>query len=145
VAETITNNMRKVIIDGRPLNPEYYDRICELLDALLKERRKGALEYKDFPARLLEHAAKLGKGESDSAYPEWADNGARRALYDLFYPDLNLLVDMDKAVRHSKRDSWVGNKLKEKKVRQAIRAALQGDFKNLDELFDLVKARDEYH
>jgi type I restriction enzyme R subunit len=144
VAETITNNMRKVIIDERPLNPKYYDRMSELLDALLEERRKGALEYKDFLAKLLEQAAKLGKGESDTAYPEWADNGARRALYDFFYPDLNLAVDIDKAVRHSKPDSWVGNKLKEKKVRQAIRAALPGDFENLDELFDLVKARDEY-
>lgn len=144
VAETITNNMRKVIIDERPLNPKYYDRMSELLDALLEERRKGALEYKDFLAKLLEQASKLGKGESDTAYPEWADNGARRALYDFFYPDLNLAVDIDKAVRHSKPDSWVGSKLKEKKVRQAIRAALPGDFENLDELFDLVKARDEY-
>jgi type I restriction enzyme R subunit len=144
VAETITNNMRKVIIDERPLNPKYYDRMSELLDALLEERRKGALEYKDFLAKLMEQAAKLGKGESDTAYPEWADNGARRALYDFFYPDLNLAVDIDKAVRHSKPDSWVGNKLKEKKVRKAIRAALPGDFENLDELFDLVKARDEY-
>jgi type I restriction enzyme R subunit len=144
VAETITNNMRKVIIDERPLNPKYYDRMSELLDALLEERRKGALEYKDFLAKLLEQAAKLGKGESDTAYPEWADNGARRALYDFFYSDLSLAVDIDKAVRHSKPDSWVGNKLKEKKVRQAIRSALPGDFENLDELFDLVKARDEY-
>jgi len=144
VAETITNNMRKVIIDERPLNPKYYDRMSELLDALLEERRKGALEYKDFLAKLLEQAAKLGKGESDTAYPGWADNGARRALYDFFYPDLNLAVNIDRAVRHSKPDSWVGNKLKEKKVRQAIRAALPGNFVNLDELFDLVKARDEY-
>ncbi len=144
VAETITNNMRKVIIDERPLNPKYYDRMSELLDALLEERRKGALEYKDFLAKLLEQAAKLGKGESDTAYPEWADNGARRALYDFFYPDLNLAVTIDRAVRHSKPDSWVGNKLKEKKVRQAIRSALPGDFDKVDDLFDLVKARDEY-
>jgi type I restriction enzyme R subunit len=144
VAETITNNMRKVIIDERPLNPKYYDRMSELLDALLEERRKGALEYKDFLAKLLEQADKLGKGESDTTYPEWADNGARRALYDFFYSDLNLAVDIDKAVRQSKPDSWVGNKLKEKKVRQAIRAALPSGFDNLDELFDLVKARDEY-
>lgn len=144
VAETITNNMRKVIIDERPLNPKYYDRMSELLDALLEERRKGALEYKDFLAKLLEQAAKLGKGESDTAYPEWADNGARRALCDFFYPDLNVAVDIDKAVRHSKPDSWVGNKLKEKKVRQAIRSVLPSDFDKLDDLFDLVKARDEY-
>jgi type I restriction enzyme R subunit len=144
VAETITNNMRKVIIDKRPLNPKYYDRMSELLTALLEERRKGALEYKDFLDRLLEQAAKLDRGESDTAYPKWADNGARRALYDFFYPDLNLAFNIDKAILDSKPDSWIGNKLKEKKVRQAIRAALPDEFDKVDDLFDLVKAHDEY-
>ena len=86
VAETITNNMRKVIIDERPMNPKYYDKMSELLDALLEERRKGALDYKAYLAKLLEQAAKLGKGESDTAYPAWADNGAKRALVDFFPP-----------------------------------------------------------
>ena len=144
VAETITNNIRKVITDERPMNPKYYDRMSELLDALLEERRRGALEYKDYLARLLEHAAKLGRGESETAYPEWANNGARRALVDFFWPDLDVAVEVDRAVRHSKPDSWVGNKVKEKKVRQAIRMVLPGDFDKIDDLFDLVKARDEY-
>ena len=145
VAETITNNIRKVITDERPMNPKYYDRMSELLDALLEERRKGALEYKEFLDRLLEHAAKLGRGESETEYPEWADNGARRALVDFFWPDLDVAVEVDRAVRHSKPDSWVGDRLKEKKVRQAIQSVLPGDFAKLDELFDLVKARHEYH
>ena len=144
VAETITNNMRKLIIDERPMNPKYYDRMSELLDALLAERRKGSLEYKDYLARLLEQAAKLGKGESDTEYPDWADNGARRALVDFFIPELNLAVEIDRAVRHTKPDSWVGNAIKEKKVKRAIRAELPDDFDRLDELFELVKARNEY-
>ena len=144
VAETITNNMRKVIIDERPSNPKYFDRMSELLDALLEERRKGALEYKDFLANLLEQAAKLGKRESDIAYPRWADNQARRALYDFLDQDLDLAVEIDKTIRHVKPDSWVGNKLKERKVKQAIRSALPNDYDDLDELFELVKAHDEY-
>ncbi len=44
----------------------------------------------------------------------------------------------------SKPDSWVGNPLKERKVKRAIKTSLPGDFDHLDELFDLVKARDEY-
>ena len=144
VAETITNNMRKLIIDERPMNPKYYDRMSELLDALLEERRKGALDYKDYLEKLLEQAAKLGKGESDTEYPEWANNGARRALFDFFTPELNLAIEIDGAVRHSKPDSWVGNAIKEKKVKQAIAAVLPEGFGPLDELFELVKARNEY-
>ena len=34
--------------------------------------------------------------------------------------------------------------MKEKKVKRAIKAVLPADFDRLDELFELVKARDEY-
>ena len=146
VAETIANNVRKVIIDERPLNPKYYDRMSELLDALLEERRQGALDYKAYLAKLLEHATQLGKGEGTGVeYPAWADSGARRALCDFFRPDEDLPIGVDDAIRHSKPDSWVGNALKEKKVKRAIQAVLPADFDRIDELFELVKARSEYH
>ena len=41
VAETITNNMRKLIIDERATNPKYFDKMSELLDAIIEERRRG--------------------------------------------------------------------------------------------------------
>lgn len=144
VAETITNNVRKVIIDERPLNPKYYDRMSELLDAILEERRRGSLEYKDYLAKLLDHAAKVGKGESDTEYPEWADNGARRALFDFFYPDGDIAIEVDEAIRHSKPDSWIGHPIKEKVVKNALKDAVGDDYDRLGELFELVKARHEY-
>jgi type I restriction enzyme R subunit len=146
VAETIANNMRKVIIDERPMNPKYYDRMSELLDALLEERRQNALDYKAFLAKLLEQAGQLGKGEGSGVeYPDWANNGARRALYDFFLPESGIAIEVDRAVRHSKPDSWIGNHLKERMVKRAIQRVLPEDFDRLDELFDLVKARNEYN
>jgi type I restriction enzyme, R subunit len=144
VAETIANNVRKVIIDERALNPKYFDRMSELLDAILEERRKGALDYKAYLAKLLEHATKLGKGESDTKYPDWADNGARRALVDFFYPALQVAVEIDTTIRLVKPDSWVGDPMKERRVRRALKAALPENYDRLDDLFDLVKARNEY-
>jgi type I restriction enzyme, R subunit len=144
VAETIANNVRKVIIDERALNPKYFDRMSELLDAILEERRKGALDYKAYLAKLLEHATKLGKGESDTKYPDWANNGARRALVDFFYPALQVAVEIDTTIRLVKPDSWVGNPMKERRVRRALKAALPENYDRLDDLFDLVKARNEY-
>jgi type I restriction enzyme R subunit len=35
-SETIENNTRKVITDERPINPKYYDKMSELLDALIE-------------------------------------------------------------------------------------------------------------
>ena len=144
VAETIANNIRTVIIDERPLNPKYYDRMSELLDAILEERRQGSLDYQQYLEELLEHATKLGRGESETDYPAWADDGARQALVDFFAPDDDLAAAVDEAVLSSKPDSWAGDRLKERKVKLAIKAALPIGFDRLDELFELVRARDEY-
>lgn len=144
VAETITNNMRKVIIDERAMNPKYYDRMSELLDAIIEERRKGAIEYQEYLAKLLGAAKKLGTKESDTKYPTWANNGARRALVDFFFPDESLAVEIDEAVLRNKPHGWVGNPMKERLVRNAIKVKLSADYDKLDELFELLKVRDEY-
>ncbi|HET7475931.1 MAG TPA: type I restriction endonuclease subunit R [Dermatophilaceae bacterium] len=144
VAETIVNNMRKVIIDERAMNPKYYDKMSELLDAIIEERRKQALDYQAYLAKLLDAAKQLGTGESDTKYPEWANNGAKRALVDFFFPHDELAIAIDTVVRYNKPDAWVGNPMKERKVKKAIRSALPSDFDKLDDLFELVKARDEY-
>jgi type I restriction enzyme R subunit len=144
VAETIVNNMRKVIIDERAMNPKYYDKMSELLDALIDERRRGAMEYKKYLEKLIAQAQRLGTGESDTAYPAWANNGARRALIDFGLPSEALAVPVDDAIMNTKPDQWIGNSIKERKVKRAIRRVLPQDYERLDELFELVKARSEY-
>ncbi|MGY2082336.1 type I restriction endonuclease subunit R [Blastococcus sp. SYSU DS0539] len=144
VAATITNNMRKVIVDERAMNPKYYDKMSELLDAIIEERRQQAIDYQEYLAKLLDAAKKLGTKESDTAYPAWADNGARRALVDFGWPDPAMPIQVDTAILTSKPHDWVGNTMKEKVVKRAISRTLPVDFDRLDELFDLVKARDEY-
>jgi type I restriction enzyme R subunit len=144
VAETITNNMRKVIIDERAMNPKYYDKMSELLDALIDQRRQGAIDYKQYLEQLIAQATQLGKRESDTAYPSWADNGAKKALVDFGFPTEDTAVQVDRAVMHGKPDRWIGNVMKEKKVKRALRNVLPEGYERLDELFDLVKARDEY-
>ncbi len=44
-AETIENNVRRLIIDESPINPKYYEKMSELLDALIAQRKQEALDY----------------------------------------------------------------------------------------------------
>ena len=44
MAETIENNLRRVIIDERPTNPMYYEKMSELLDTLIQVRQHQAQE-----------------------------------------------------------------------------------------------------
>ncbi len=67
------------------------------------------------------------------------------ALVDFFVPDDHLAIEVDTVVRHTKPDCWVGNSMKERLVkRRHPGGRCLTDFERLDELFDLVKARDEY-
>ncbi|MDA4828357.1 MULTISPECIES: type I restriction endonuclease subunit R [Kocuria] len=144
VAETITNNMRKVIVDEYATNPAYYDKMSALLDSILEARRKAAIDYKQYLASLLDAAEQLGSKRSDQAYPEWVHNAAQRALVDFHFTDPAHPIQVDFAIRTSKPHNWVGNAMKEKVVRGAVAQVLPDGFDRLDELFDLVKARDEY-
>ena len=120
--------------------------MSELLDDLIGDYRRGVTEYEAYLKQLIEHAKKVAKGESEeTAYPAWADNGAKRALIDFELPDgATTAQAVDKAVMETKRADWVGNRIKEKQVRNALRAVLPEDFDQLDELMELVKARREY-
>src|SRR5260370_4779767 len=57
VAEAIENNVRRLIIDEQPINPKYYEKMSELLDALIAQRRQEALEYQ----RYLEQISELAR------------------------------------------------------------------------------------
>ncbi|MGH3277511.1 MAG: type I restriction endonuclease subunit R [Trebonia sp.] len=143
VAETIVNNVRRVIIDEHAMNPKYYDKMSALLDDLIRQRQQEAISYKDYLEKLLDLAAQAGTGGSGTAYPAWAGNGARRALID-FPLSEEQAVAVDQAVMDNKPADWAGNKLKERRVKNAVRHALPEGYERLDELFDLIKARNEY-
>jgi type I restriction enzyme R subunit len=144
VAETIVNNVRKTIVDEQAMNPKYYETMSSLLDALIEQRRHQAIDYKKYLEELIALATKVGKKESDTVYPEWAKNGAQKALVDFGWTDETTAIQLDTAIGVAKPHDWVGNKLKEKVVANAIRKVLPRDFDRFDELFDLVRARDEY-
>jgi type I restriction enzyme R subunit len=144
VAVTVANNMRRVIVDEHARNPKYYARMSLLLDALIEQQRRGAINYREYLERLMIQARQLGLRDSDTVYPDWVDDGAKRALYDFGFRGENLVLGVDMAVRHTKPDHWIGNEIKERKVRGALVNALPPDYDRIEELMVLVKARDEY-
>jgi len=145
VAETIVNNMRKVIIDEHALNPKFYDRMSELLDAILEERRQQAIEYEEYLAKILEAAQQLGNKDTGKSYPSWVNHAGQRALVDLFWPNTGIALEVDYAVRNAKLHGWKSNKLKEKKVRLAIARELEPGDERVSAILDLVKAHDDYN
>ncbi|MBN8610109.1 MAG: type I restriction endonuclease subunit R [Deltaproteobacteria bacterium] len=143
-AETIENNVRKLIIDESPINPKYYEKMSELLDSLIEQRRQAAITYQEYLAKIVELTRKAKSGPNAGAYPPSLDSTARRALYDNLDRDEALALKVDQAVRASLQDSWRGNALKTKRVRQAIAALLDGDDARTDRTLELVKKQNDY-
>ena len=125
VAETIENNVRKLIINESPINPAYYEKLSKLLDALIEQRRKGALSYEEYLNRVATLAKQATTpGETASSYPAELDTPAKRALFDNLGRDAALALKVDAAVLYSRMDGWRGNAIKKRRVRLAIRDAI---------------------
>jgi type I restriction enzyme R subunit len=146
VAETIVNNVRKLITDERPTNPKYFDKMSDLLDGLIEQRRRDAEAYEDYLKDLIALVNKIDAGESaDGAYPAWADNGARRSLIDFGLPGGEATAQaVEHALTGARRADWVGNVMKERRIRRAVEQVLPDDFNRTDELMSLLRQRVEY-
>ncbi|MGR9117292.1 MAG: type I restriction endonuclease subunit R, partial [Gammaproteobacteria bacterium] len=145
MAETIENNMRKVIIDEQAVNPKYYERMSELLDALIEERRQQAIDYKKYLEKVKELSAQIvnAGGINPSDYPASLNTPAKKALYDNLEKDESLALRIDTAIRHTKKADWIGNRIKEREVAAAICEELDDDSR-LNEILELVKNQYEY-
>ncbi|WP_347312025.1 recombinase family protein [Defluviimonas sp. SAOS-178_SWC] len=143
VAETIENNVRKLIIDETPINPKYYEKMSELLDALIEQRKREALSYQEYLAQIVELTKKAQGAETTASYPAELNSKAKRALFDNLDGDEALALAIDEEIRLTKKDSWRGNKFKEKEVRNAIKKHV-ADPGQLDVIFELVWNQDEY-
>ena len=144
VAETIENNVRKLIVDEQPINPKYYEQMSQLLDALVKQRRERAIEYQEYLRQIVELAKKVKNPSLGADYPKATDTAGRRALFDNLDRNEALAMAVDTAVRTSVQDDWRSNKLKVRKVRDAIKAALGGDDSATERILELVKSNHEF-
>ena len=76
MAETIENNMRRTIIDKNPVNPKYYDRMSELLDALIQERREQAISYQEYLEKINRLVQQVVQPGIQSTYASSLDTPA---------------------------------------------------------------------
>ncbi len=143
MAETIENNLRKVIVEERPTNPTYYDKMSELLDSLIRQRQQQAEEYEQYLVSIVELAKQVQNPTVMAAYPKLLNTRARRALYDNLGQNEQLALALDDAIKLKKKDGWRGNKIKEREVRYAILEVLK-DETLTNEILELVKNQDEY-
>ena len=119
--------------------------MSELLDALIEERREQAIDYKAYLEKVKELSTNVvnAGGVDQSAYPETVNTTGKKAIYDNFGQDEVLAARIDTAVRHTKKDGWIGNLAKEREIAAAIYEEVQ-DETLVDDILELVKNQHEY-
>jgi type I restriction enzyme R subunit len=167
VAETIENNVRRLIIDEMAVNPKYYEKMSDLLDALIAERKRHAVDYKAYLARLVELTKQVSNPATQTSYPLAINNAPLRALFDNLQgvadlekrmarllavsdtrvdatPPERAALALDKAIRSVKKADWRGNRFKEREVRNAVQSVLGDDGALVDTVFEIVKNQRAY-
>ena len=164
MAEAIENNVRRLIIDEMAVNPRYYEKMSDLLDALILRRKQGALDYKAYLAKIVTLTRQVSHPDT-RRYPFTINSPARRALYDNLKDVEGLgkqasrrnqaadtaadLVEttalaVDDAIRRVKKADWRGNKFKEREVRNAVKSELGDDEGLVGTIFEIVKNQRDY-
>jgi type I restriction enzyme R subunit len=167
IAETIENNIRKLIIDKRDINPVYYNKMSEILNQLIEHRKKEVISYEEY-LKEIEKVAKQAlnmENETDPYPPSIKISNAKKAIYDNLEGIANkekVANEIDEAIRKVKKDNWRGNKIKERQIKAAIAQVLDSispavvkeqsvkygnqkeDESFVEKIFNVVKNQEEY-
>jgi len=167
LAETIENNIRKLIVEKQDVNPAYYEKMSRILHDLIEQRRQERIRYEEYLKSVEELTRKLlGTEEDTSSYPPSIRNSmAKRALYDNLpehYDREELTNRLHESILHVKQDDWRNNTVKRRMVKNAIRRVLENDQNDVpliaepqaeytpyshnlaDKIFNIVLQQDEY-
>lgn len=145
VAETIENNVRRVIIEESQTNPKYFERMSQLLDELIRQRKNEAIAYEMYLEKIKELAQKVSKPSETSSYPDTLKTNAKRALFDNLDQNESMAIAVDAVIQENKLDDWRDGGIKERKLKLAVLAVLQEkDKERIDEIMDIIKAQRDY-
>ncbi|MEA5579440.1 type I restriction endonuclease subunit R, partial [Anabaena sp. UHCC 0451] len=143
VAETIENNLRKLIIEQQPTNPKYFDKMSTLLNELIENRKTATEDYQNYLQQIVELAKQVHQPNTSSAYPQSLNTPAKIALYDNLDQNEELALTIDAVIRQTKQDGWRTHPVKRKEVKNAIKKYLPTP-EEIDNIMEIVKNQNEY-
>jgi len=147
MAETIENNLRKLIIQEMPLNPIYYTSMSKLLEELIRLRIEDSQNYQEYLQRILELTKLIRNPEG---YPSSIDTKGKQALYDVLEKNLENTLILDNELQLKKPDNWKNQNVpgKQRVVKNIISETLKSFGKvndiEIQKIYELVFVQSEY-
>lgn len=155
VAETIENNIRRKIVERTPINPKYYQKMSELFQSLIDERKEEVASYKEMLEKYASLVTKVESPEQSDCRPDSIRSSkALCALYDNFANDNeDYALKLHQAVLTTKQDHFRGDLIKERQIKGGIYKVVcafekelprEGQMKKVEEIYKVVEKQEEY-
>ena len=158
VAETIANNVRSKIVKEHLNDPAYYDLMSQVLEEILADLRAKRLDYEGYLKRIGDLARRVQTGHADDV-PQELRTAGMRALYNNLPapgdrgraravregdPRLALALAIDQTVKRVRPDDWRGHQAKENQIKRALLPLLNGDTREVERIYLIIKRQGEY-
>jgi type I restriction enzyme, R subunit len=164
VAETIENNVRSRILKEQLNDPAYYERMSQLLDEVIRDRREKAITYEQYLHRIAALTSQVQTGHDDDIPEPLKRSAGLRAIFNNLSDSahvsgethaaetrerytlqrLTLALDIDKAVKRERLNEWRGNAAKENHLKREALLPLLGSIEEVERMFLIIKQQPEY-
>jgi len=145
VAETIENNLRKLLVKKENLDPVYYQKMSTILDELIQDRKVAQLEYQKYLERIVELTKMVDKGNVQTVPDSIKNSAAKIALYHNLNENEDLTVSIHNKIMSTKKADFRANEAKIREVKGAIFEALKEfgitDDEEVERIYKIVEAQ----
>jgi type I restriction enzyme R subunit len=142
VAETITNNIRRTVIEKSPTNPKYFEKMSHLLSEVVKQLDQDSVEYEALLMKLI--ALSDDVLNPKHSYPvEISQLGAGAgAIYDQVNQDISVTESANRILMHA-QDGWRTNAMKSRILRNELLECLNNEAL-VDQIIEVAKYYENY-
>ncbi|MFM9400949.1 type I restriction endonuclease subunit R [Myroides odoratimimus] len=137
IAETVENAISSKIVEKHLLDPKYFEKMSQLLFELIEQRKKGALQYKEYLAKAAELIKKVKSGKSDDT-PSTIKTIGMRAIYNYLDNNEDLTIACEIAIQNSKKEGFRENIQKQNEIKEAIYEVIKDEIRT-EEIYQLVE------
>ena len=140
ISETIENNIRSVLLKGQLNDPVFFEKMSNLLEQIIQQRKSQALDYEAYLARIAELAKRVQDGGGEELPPS-INTSELRVLYNNLGEEM--AVALHEHLLVNVPDGWRGVGPREQRVKQAIFAIVE-DEAEVERLFAIIEQQAGY-
>lgn len=145
VAETIENNLRKLLVRRESLDPAFYAKMSQILDELIKNRKSQQIEYQQYLDKIVELSKEASNGNVGDLPDSIKHSPAKTALYHNLNENDELVNAIHQRIMTTKQDDFRSHDGKIREVKAAIYYALK-DFgidsiEETERIYKIVEAQ----